>query len=107
GPGLLRPPGGAERAEIGAQRRGVPVEGVDRLQRAQRRVELRRVAIKRVERRLDALLLVALLGHRQILDARQRLPRRSLRSGPGFVLHYLIMRLQRPPHASGLAWPRE
>src|SRR5204863_2845866 len=61
GPGLLRPPGGAERAEIGAQRRGVPVEGVDRLQRAQRRVELRRVAIKRVERRLDALLPVALL----------------------------------------------
>jgi hypothetical protein len=45
------------------------------------------MAVERVEGSPDALLLVALLGHGKIVDARKRLACRGLRSGPGFVLH--------------------
>ena len=65
------------------------MERVDRLQRTQRCVELRRMPVEGIEGGLDALLLVALLGQRQVLHPRQRLPRGRLRSGPGLVLHHL------------------
>src|SRR6185436_1382146 len=87
GPRLLRPAGGPERTQVGPQRGRVAVKRVDGLERAQGRIELGRVAVEGVEGGLDALLLEALLGDRQILDARQRLARRRLWSGPGFVLH--------------------
>src|SRR5215831_3781506 len=72
------------------------MEGVDRLERPQGRVELRGMAIERIERRADALLLVALVGERQVLQPRERLARRALRSGPGLVFHHRIMRGDRP-----------
>src|SRR3954454_20270541 len=51
------------------------------------------MAIERVERGLDALLLVPLLGEGQVFDAWQRLARGRLRSRPGLVLHHMIMEL--------------
>ena len=63
------------------------MERIDGLERAQRRIELRGVTVERVEGSLDALLLVALLGNGQVLDARQRLAAGRLWSGPGFGLH--------------------
>ena len=63
------------------------MERVDGLERAQGRVELRGMAVEGVERGLDALLLVPLLGHGQVFDARQGLTRGRLRGGPGFVVH--------------------
>src|SRR5207247_6551071 len=89
----------------------VAVERVDGLERPQRGVELRGMAVEGVERGLDALLLVALLRDRQILDARQRLARRRLGSGPGLVLHRRIMRQaptwrrRRKAVRALLAWP--
>jgi len=65
----------------------VPVERVHGLERAQGSVQLGRVTVEGVERSLDTLLLVTLLGDGQIVDAGQRLARRSLWSGPGFGLH--------------------
>ena len=65
----------------------MPVERIHGLERAQGRVDLGRVTVEGVEGSLDALLLVALFGDGQILDARQRLARRRLWSGPGFGLH--------------------
>ena len=49
----------------------MPVEGVDGLERPERRVELRRVTVERVECRLDALTVVTLPRDGQILDPRQ------------------------------------
>ena len=65
----------------------MPVEGIHGLERAQGRVDLSGVTVERVEGSLDALLLVALFGDGEILDARQRLARRRLWCGPGFGLH--------------------
>src|ERR671923_19064 len=45
------------------------------------------MAVERIERSLDALLLVALLGDGEILDPRQGITRRRLRAGPGLLLH--------------------
>jgi hypothetical protein len=45
------------------------------------------MAVERVKSSPDALLLVALLGHGEIVDARKRLACRGLRSRPGLVLH--------------------
>ena len=64
----------------------MPVERLHGLERAEGSVELGRVTVEGVERSLDTLLLVALLGDGQVLDTRQRLAR-SLWSGPGFRLH--------------------
>ena len=86
-PRLLRPSARAQHAQIGAERGGLAVERVDGLQRAQRRVQLGGVPVEGVERGLDALLLVALLGDGQVLDPRQPLARGVLRSGPGLLLH--------------------
>ena len=44
------------------------MKGVHRLERAQRGVELRGVTVEGIEGRLHAFLLVALVGHRQVLD---------------------------------------
>ena len=93
-PRLLRPTARAQDAEVGPQRGRLAMERVDRLERPQCGVQLRGVAVERVERRAHALLLIALLGDRQVLDARQRLARRFLWSRPGLVAHGL--RLSRP-----------
>ena len=84
---MLRPPRRPQSTQVGPQGRGLLVERVNRLERPQGRVELSRMAVERIERSLDALRLVALLGDREILHARKRLARRRLRGGPGFGLH--------------------
>ena len=68
--------------QVVAQRVGVSPEDLDRLERVQRDVELRCVAVERVERLPHSLLLVALLGDWQVLDPRQR-PGRRVGRGPG------------------------
>ena len=65
----------------------MPVERIHGLERPQGRVDLGRMTIEGIEGSLDALLLVALFGHGQVLDARQRLAPRRLWSGPGFRFH--------------------
>ena len=62
----------SQRAQIVPELHRVAPEDLDGLQRLQRRVELRGVPVERVERLSNGLLLVALLGDRQVLDPRQR-----------------------------------
>jgi len=70
-----------------AQRVGVAAEDLDCIERAQRRVELRSVAVERLERGAHRLLLVPLLRDRQVLDPRER-PRLRVGRGPGVRAHY-------------------
>ena len=89
----------AERPEVVAQRVGVAAEDLDRLERAQRRVELRGVAVERVERergrppgrspgRRSA-------GLRSAAAGRRRVGRR-----PGVGAHGDSMRIQRTSESS-------
>src|SRR5207244_8172213 len=73
-PRLLRPARGAECAQLLAELAGLVAENLDRLDRPQRRVEPGDVAVEGVERLADALRLVAALGVREVLDARERRP---------------------------------
>ena len=87
-------PEGAERAEVVSQRVRVPPEHLDRLECAQRGVELSGVAVERVECEPNGLLVVALVGDREVFDPRQR---RGGASGrwPDVGAHGDSMRIQR------------
>ncbi len=93
-PGLHRPAGPADVPQLGAELGGGALEDLDRLERAQGRVELGRVPVEGVEGLAHLLAVVALLGDRQVLDPGQGrraalglTRRRGLRRRPLGVAH--------------------